>query len=133
MTDYEYIYSMAVQKALKPRIIGSIFCAIRDDVLNIIIENDGKKFEYSIDEITEKIRTGYPVDSVVRYCFYNLYNEEVIDMNYRQRETAREVRLWIGHVIVPAVVGITGLVTLHPELKDKAKIQVNRIKNKFKK
>ena len=43
-------------------------------------------------------------------------------MTYRQRETAREVRLWI-----------TGLVTLHPELKDKAKIQVNRIKNKFKK
>lgn len=54
-------------------------------------------------------------------------------MNYRQRETAREVRLWIEQVIVPAVVGITGLVTLHPELKDKAKIQVNRIKNKFKK
>lgn len=54
-------------------------------------------------------------------------------MNYRQRETAREVRLWIGQVIVPAVVGITWLVTLHPELKDKAKIQVNRIKNKFKK
>ena len=63
---------MAVQKALKPKIIGSIFCAIRDDVLNIIIENDGKKFEYSIDEITEKIRTGYPVDSVVRYC-YDMY------------------------------------------------------------
>lgn len=64
---------------------------------------------------------------------YNLYNEEVMDMTYRQRETAREVRLWIGQIIVPAVVGITGLVTLHPELKDKAKIQVNRIKNKFKK
>ena len=46
---------MAVQKELKPRIIGSIFCAIRDDVLNIIIENDGKKFEYSVDGITEKL------------------------------------------------------------------------------
>lgn len=54
-------------------------------------------------------------------------------MNYRRRETAREVRLWIGQIIVPAVVGITGLVALHPELKDKARIQVNRIKNKFKK
>lgn len=75
-----YIYSMAVQKALKPRIIGSIFCAIRDDVLNIIIENDGKKFEYSIDGITEKIRTGYPVDSVVRYC-YDMYKVFVLS-NY---------------------------------------------------
>lgn len=54
-------------------------------------------------------------------------------MNYRRRETAREVRLWIGQIIVPAVVGITGLVALHPELKDKARIQVNHIKNKFKK
>ena len=80
MTDYEYIYSMAVQKELKPRIIGSIFCAIRDDVLNIIIENDGKKFEYSVDGITEKIRTGYPVDSVVRYC-YDMYKVFVLS-NY---------------------------------------------------
>lgn len=72
MTDYEYIYSMAVQKALKPRIIGSIFC--------VIIENDGKKFEYSIDEITEKIRTGYPVDSVVKYC-YDMYKVFILS-NY---------------------------------------------------
>lgn len=54
-------------------------------------------------------------------------------MTYRQRETAREIRLWIGQVIVPAVVGIAGLMTVHPEIKDKAKIQVNRIKNKLKK
>ena len=50
MTDYEYIYSMAVQKELKPRIIGSIFCAIRDDVLNIIIENDGKNLSIALME-----------------------------------------------------------------------------------
>jgi len=71
---------MAVQKALKPRIIGSIFCAIRDDVLNIIIENDGKKFEYSIDEITEKIPI--PTQHRVHFCSNMSMIESVQENNH---------------------------------------------------
>lgn len=54
-------------------------------------------------------------------------------MTYKQIEASREARLWIGQVIVPAVVGAATVLTLHPELKDKAKKKISSIKSKFKK
>lgn len=54
-------------------------------------------------------------------------------MTYKQIEASREIRLWIGQVIVPAAIGIAGIVALHPELKEKAKDKFVSIKNKLKK
>ena len=56
----------------------------------------------------------------------------VINMTYKQIEASRELRLWIGQVIVPAAVGVATILTLHPELKEKAKDKFVDVKNKFK-
>ena len=40
-------------------------------------------------------------------------------MTYKQRETSREIRLWIGQVIVPGVVLATTVLS-NPELRNKA-------------
>lgn len=54
-------------------------------------------------------------------------------MTYRQLETSREVRLWIGQIIVPAVVGI---MAVSPEarcaVKDKYKEVKQTIRSKLK-
>lgn len=55
-------------------------------------------------------------------------------MKYKHIEASREVRLWIGQVIVPAVVG--GLMIFsNPEARewvgDKASAAKTAIKNKF--
>lgn len=62
----------------------------------------------------------------------------VINMSKRQRiDASREVRLWIGQVIVPGVVGLMAIDQMHPELKykvsDKYRDVKSNIKNKFKK
>ena len=57
----------------------------------------------------------------------------VINMTYKQIEASRELRLWIGQVTVPAAVGVATILTLHPELKEKAKDKFVEVKNKFKK
>ena len=59
-------------------------------------------------------------------------------MSKRQRiDASREVRLWIGQVIVPGVVALMAIDRMHPELKykvsDKYRDVKNNIKNKFKK
>ena len=56
----------------------------------------------------------------------------VINMTYKQIEASRELRLWIGQVIVPAAVGVATILALHPELKEKAKDKFVEVKNKFK-
>lgn len=53
-------------------------------------------------------------------------------MTYKQIEASRELRLWIGQVIVPTVTG--AIVALQvPEVRAKADELKNRIKTKFKK
>ena len=50
-------------------------------------------------------------------------------MNYRQRETSREIRLWVGQIIVPAI-GIAAAVTAaNPELVDWAKDKSLKVRN----
>lgn len=52
-------------------------------------------------------------------------------MTYKQRESAREIRLWIGQVIVPlGAAGIT--VFAIPENREKAKKAWNTSKEKVK-
>ena len=57
-------------------------------------------------------------------------------MTYRQIETSREVRLWIGQIVVPIVTTV-GAMMLVPEVRtavtDKASEFKNKIKTKIKK
>lgn len=57
-------------------------------------------------------------------------------MTYKQIETMREIRLWIGQIIVPATMGMVTLLTI-PEVRSavaaKAESMKNSIKNKDKK
>ena len=47
-------------------------------------------------------------------------------MTYRQIEASREVRLWIGQIIVPTVVGI---MAVSPEAREAVKSKYVQVKN----
>ena len=54
----------------------------------------------------------------------------------KQLDQARETRLWIGQIIVPAVTTIGTAVILlvtNPDVRDWTKDKVDRLKNKFRK
>lgn len=51
-------------------------------------------------------------------------------MTYKQIEASRELRLWIGQVIVPAV-SVTAVVLANPGVRDAAREKLDRIKQKF--
>ena len=57
-------------------------------------------------------------------------------MNYRQRETSREIRLWIGQIVIPGVMLATTLLA-NPEIRSKAVSKAKSVKDsiakKFKK
>lgn len=57
-------------------------------------------------------------------------------MTYKQIEASREVRLWIGQVIVPAV-GIVAVAMSNPETRERVTQKANNVKRfvkeKFKK
>ena len=57
-------------------------------------------------------------------------------MTHKQIETMRELRLWIGQIVVPAAMGMITLLTI-PEVRSavaaKAENMKNSIKNKEKK
>lgn len=53
-------------------------------------------------------------------------------MTYKQIEASREIRLWIGQVIVPAVATVAAIFYTNPELRDKAANKVNDIKRNIK-
>lgn len=49
-------------------------------------------------------------------------------MTWKQIETSREARLWIGQIVIPAAtVMVTALAV--PEVRDAAKTRVQRVKN----
>lgn len=58
-------------------------------------------------------------------------------MTYKQIEASREVRLWIGQIIVPAATTIAAVLYMKPELRYKAADKVRdikyNVKTKFKK
>ena len=51
-------------------------------------------------------------------------------MTYKQIEASRELRLWIGQVIVPAV-SVTAVVLANPDVRNAAKQKLDNIKRKF--
>lgn len=53
-------------------------------------------------------------------------------MTYKQIEASRELRLWIGQVVVPAAAA-AAVVLSNPELKNAVKEKFESIKDRFKK
>lgn len=53
-------------------------------------------------------------------------------MTYKQIEASRELRLWIGQVVVPAAAA-AAVILSNPELKNAAKEKFESIKDRFKK
>lgn len=51
-------------------------------------------------------------------------------MTYKQIEASRELRLWIGQAIVPAV-SVTAVVLANPDVRNAAKEKLDNIKRKF--
>ena len=51
-------------------------------------------------------------------------------MTYKQIEASRELRLWIGQVIVPAV-SVTAVVLANPDVRKVASEKLDNIKRKF--
>lgn len=48
-------------------------------------------------------------------------------MTHRQTETSREIRLWIGQVIIP-VATIAGIAMSNPEVRERVTTKVNSAK-----
>lgn len=53
-------------------------------------------------------------------------------MTYKQIEAGREVRLWIGQVIVPGII-LAGTVLANPTVRQNVQQCVDNVKSKFKK
>lgn len=53
-------------------------------------------------------------------------------MTYKQIEGSREVRLWIGQVIVPAI-GTAAIVLSNPDVKNQLTERIRSIKTKLRK
>lgn len=70
------------------------------------------------------------VVSRVKRIFYNEGGD--VMLKYKHIEAARETRLWIGQVLVPAVTGAIILYS-NPDLRRWIDEKVKSIKNKFKK
>lgn len=53
-------------------------------------------------------------------------------MTYKQIETSREIRLWIGQIIVPAATAVATVMYMNPELRHKVTTKASEIKNQIK-
>lgn len=53
-------------------------------------------------------------------------------MTYKQIETSREIRLWIGQIIVPAATAVAAVMYMNPELRTKVTTKASEIKNQIK-
>ena len=51
-------------------------------------------------------------------------------MTYKQIEQAREIRLWIGQIIIPAM-GIGAMINANPETMNNLKSKAINVKNGF--
>ena len=58
---------------------------------------------------------------------YLYFYEEVIFMTYRQIEAAREIRLWIGQIIVPAATVAVTAMTI-PEVRQAIATKAKSVK-----
>lgn len=53
-------------------------------------------------------------------------------MTYKQIETSREIRLWIGQVIVPVAMGVTIIMT-NPNAREAVKSKIKKVKESIQK
>lgn len=53
-------------------------------------------------------------------------------MTYKQIEASRELRLWIGQVIVPTI-GVSLAVASRPEVRDYVSEKIEKVKTKIQK
>ena len=53
-------------------------------------------------------------------------------MTYKQIEASREMRLWIGQVIVPAAVAVVAIAS-NPQTRDYISKKYNNVKSRIKK
>lgn len=53
-------------------------------------------------------------------------------MSYKQVEASREIRLWIGQIIVPAVTTVALVYLSNPNFKDFVDSKFDSVKSKFK-
>lgn len=51
-------------------------------------------------------------------------------MTYKQIEASRELRLWIGQVIVPAI-GVSAALLSNPEIRKRVSEKLEGVKAKF--
>lgn len=51
-------------------------------------------------------------------------------MTWKQIETSREIRLWVGQIIVPTVTTVTGLMMI-PEVRGLVKAKANELKERI--
>jgi len=59
-----------------------------------------------------------------------IMEKEVIVMTRKRIDASREVRLWIGQVIVPAL-GTGIMLMAHPEIREKAAEKIDSVKQRF--
>lgn len=52
-------------------------------------------------------------------------------MTHKQIETSREIRLWIGQIIVPAATIVVSLMTV-PEVREAVALKANSVKESIK-
>lgn len=53
-------------------------------------------------------------------------------MTYKQRETSREIRLWIGQIIIPAVTMFGTIMLTNPEIRETVNTSINNVMHKIK-
>lgn len=53
-------------------------------------------------------------------------------MTYKQIETSREIRLWLGQILTPTAIVVAGLVA-NPKSREMIAEKIEIIKSKFKK
>ena len=62
----EYECCIRLHEKLKSKLRGRVFCRVIDNILNIVIENGGTKFEIRIDDFARKVCFGMTTDAVSR-------------------------------------------------------------------
>lgn len=66
MAEYEYLFSIGLQKKLREKIVGNIFVKVNEEdqlVVNIRLEYENINFGWKMNNISDKIIRGYSSDA----------------------------------------------------------------------
>lgn len=67
MAEYEYLFSIGLQKRLREKIVGNIYVKVNEDdqlVVNIRLEQENINFIWKLDNISDKILRGHCSDEL---------------------------------------------------------------------